>query len=141
MQEPEEFSIETAITDMVEKVNGIGEKVSDIEDRVEKAEKAQYPYGVPGSRVHGVRTGEDPLSSRPFSLMRLNIALQKRASNQPGWNDNAKLELSLSERLQKEYSSCGQVFDSGELVPLGADLMPTSDIETEEGKVLPGIKK
>lgn len=128
----------------LEKMSGtlatVATTVGDLNTRLEKAEKVQYPFGAPngGGRGPAVHTGESANTSRPYSLMRLCVALRKKADHVPNWQENAKVELALSERLQKAYNGIG-ISNGGCLVPLGADLMPTEDSEMADGTVLPGL--
>lgn len=124
---------------LVEYVENIGESVEklntrldEVQEDVKKAQQTQYPYGAPNGHVHGVRTGESPLTSRPFSLMRLARGLRDN-----NMRDVAKVELDLAKRLGEQSVQLGWS-GSGMLIPFAPDHMPTDDVKLEDGRVLPG---
>lgn len=122
-----EVLVET-LTKMSENIDSLNTRQEELDKRLADAEKTRYPYGVPNG-VPGIRKGEDPMSSRPYSMMRLAKALRMRASNYPGWNEQAKIELELDTRLRKSYYGSAGWLGNGICVPLASDLMPTEDRE------------
>jgi HK97 family phage major capsid protein len=130
------------IVDAVEKLSksqeALGDKLANLEKNIGDLSKAQYPYGIPGG-APAIRKGEDPLSSRPYSLMRLATALHKKAAHESDWNSGAKVELELSQELHKAYSGYSNVNPGSVLIPLGSELMPAGDTELADGGVAPGI--
>jgi len=135
----EAATIVSTVEKAVDSIAGFGDRLEQLEEKVEKASEVQYPYGQPGSGAHAVRKGESVLSSRPWSLMRAAIALKKRSLNEGGWDANAKVEMDLSERLAKEYNQHQKFAASGFLAPLASDLMPTGETHLTDGTVLPGL--
>ncbi len=118
-------------------------RLDDMEAKLTKAEQVQYPYGMPNGTSFGIRKGENPLTSRPFSMMRLSKALRMRLDGQNGWNEHAKVEFDLSDRLTKNYygGAAWDGFGSGTIVPLAAELMPTEERKTEDGEVIKGMSR
>ena len=129
------------VTKMAETQTKVNDRLESLEKSVEEARKPQYPFGVPGA--FGIRKGEDPLTSRPYSLMRLAKALKMRQNNTPGWDEHAKVELDLSKRLGDAYytGASWAEFGSGVIMPLASDLMPTEDRQTNDGKLLKGMSR
>lgn len=123
------------IEKMGESIESISERVSTLDEKVEKASTTVYPNGQPNGGIHGVRTGDDPLSSRPFSLMRLARAL--RADE---FRDRAKHEIDLCKRLGEQSRHLGWN-GGGMLIPFSPDHMPVDDMKTEDGRTLPGYEK
>jgi len=125
------------------KIGDVQEKVvkrlDAMEQAIAEAGKPVYPYGVPGS-FH-IRKGESALTSRPYSVMALAKALQKKADQDSGWGNHAKPELALSEELRKSYYNsftfCGA--EGSVLVPLGSALMPTRQTELADGTKCDGL--
>lgn len=112
------------ITDLSKQLKEQGEAMGEMKEVLEKAKETQYPHGQPGSGVHGVRVGESPLSSRPYSLMRLATALRNPSEGR----ENAKIELDLGQRLAKATKPLGYN-PTGVLIPFSADHMPTEETE------------
>lgn len=138
-------AILNALDTMSKSIDQIDARQTELADKVAKASEVQYPHGVPGA--FNIRKGENIMSSRPYSLLRLTKALRMKAQHSEGWKDVAKVELDLSDRLSKAYyGSCSwDSFGGGTmpLMPLGADLLPVEDreIPTDNGKteVVKGI--
>jgi HK97 family phage major capsid protein len=131
------------LVDTIEKISGRLDAISGQQDKLakdlEEAKKPQYPAGAPY-----VRRGEDPMSSRPYSMMRMAMALRKRQDQDMDWNYSAKMELDLSKRLKTAYHQTMGYAAAGELIPLGTDLMPTECrevVDKESGKtfIQPGL--
>jgi HK97 family phage major capsid protein len=130
----------------IDSMEAVPAQIQAINDRLEKAEKVQYPFGGVPNGAPGIRVGEDPLTSRAFSMARVAVALAKRADQHQDWADYAKPEIDLSTRLDKAYSDAGisrPVNSRGFCIPLSSDLIPTTDREVidQTGKTskLPGI--
>lgn len=88
-----------------------------------------------GGGAPGVRTGEDPLSSRPFQMMR---AMSYAQGSDRHNEDNCKLELQVSRRLKQYYDrhglSFGGVPSNGRetvVVPLSMSMLPEELLEDE----------
>lgn len=122
---------------LVKSVEGLNSRIAQTDAKIEELSKAQYPYGVPGG-APAVRTGESALTSRPYSLVKLAVALRKRMNNDSDWASGAKVELELSNELRKAYGSYSNL-SSNVLIPLGSDLMPTGDTELVDGTSVPGV--
>ena len=88
-------TIQKTQADTVTKLETICKTVEDLKKPAEG--------GVPGS--FAIRKGENPNSSRPYSLMRLAKALSagSRGIIDPNWRNYAKTEINLSDRLRKAY--------------------------------------
>ena len=132
-----------ALVETVEKMNDslekIGEKQTELEKGLQEATKVQYPYGPPNGDVHGIRKGEDPMTSRPYSLTMVCKRLAMQRSNEPNWQHIARPEAELSEKLRKAYYN-SSAFNNF-LIPLGSDLMPIEERTTDDGVVVPGVPK
>jgi len=127
------------ITELNESVEKLSKQNVDMEKRLEELAKPQYPHGVPNGAPN-IRKGEDPMTSRPYSLMRLAKALAMKAGNDPNWNENAKVELELSSDLRKAYyDSMSFAGNGGILIPLGSELMPTKPTELADGSTVDGL--
>ena len=113
------------------------ERYEKLEKKLEEASKPNYQYGMPNGGAHGVQTGESPNNSRPFSFMRLGVALAKRLRQVSGWDECAKTEIDLCKRLADAYRPMGYPGDLA--APLATDLMPTVETEMGDGTTLPGI--
>lgn len=136
-----------AATAVANAIEGIGTRLDAIDERqttlqkdFEEAKKVQYPAGAP----FGIRKGEDTMNSKPFSMMRLAVACRKRLDQDPDWRFAAPSEVELSRKLKKEYQEKMGFTCSGELMPLGADLMPIEErtiVEKETGReyTVPGL--
>lgn len=132
-------TIVETIEKMDERLGKMDERQEQLSKDLEEAKKTQYPAGAPF-----VRKGEDIMSSRPYSLTRLAISLNKRRQNDPEWDQYGKVERDLSHRLRKAYSERMGYSFSGDLVPLATDLMPTEArevVDAESGKTstIPGL--
>ena len=114
------------------------ERMNALEKSMAEASKTQYPYGIPGSGP-AIRKGEDPLTSRPYSLMAVARALTKKANNDNDWASHAKVEFELSNELSKAYYQSMNFMTGNLLVPLGSELMPTTETELADGSKLGGI--
>jgi HK97 family phage major capsid protein len=84
------------------------------------------------------------MNSKPFSMMRLAVALRKRNNQEQDWRFAAPTELDLSNRLKKEYENKMGFAVGGELMPLATDLMPIESrtiVEKDSGReyVVPGL--
>lgn len=131
----------STLVETIDKIGGrldtIDKRQEDLAKEFEEAKKTQYPAGAPY-----IRKGESVMTSRPYSMMRLAISCRKRLLQERDWNSHAKVELGLSDKLKKEYEAHGYV-GSGELVPLGADLMPTRPTkvvdDSGQEQELPGL--
>ena len=132
----------SVLADTLEKVStGVDElrkQNVEFEKRIEELSKPRYPHGVPNGAPH-IRTGEDPLTSRPYSMLRLAKALAMRASNDMDWSKNAKVELELSNDLRKAYYDSMSFQTGNILVPLGTELMPTHPTELSDGTKVDGL--
>ena len=130
-----------SVVTLLEKTLETQQKVSDrleaLEKSVSDAKATRYPHGVPGGAPN-IRKGENIMSSRPYSLTRLAVALAKQKDGTPDWDKHAKQELELSAELRKAYQTMGYS-GSGVMVPLGSDLMPTVERELADGTKVPGI--
>ncbi len=142
---------------IVESINGLQKMVTDateksderfktIEETLTKASEAQYPFGAPNGGApnggaHGVRTGESPMTSRPYSLALVAKRIRAQRENVPGWKDIAKPEFELSDDLRKAYGDIQWKGYGGNefIVPLSADLMPMEDRETDDGQHIQAI--
>lgn len=119
-------------------------RFASLEEKLEKAAQVVYPNGAPngsGEGVHGVRTGESPMTSRPYSLISLAKRIRMQKLNIPGFADIAKPEVELSNDLSKAYGNVSwNGWNSSDIViPLSADLMPMQDTVTEEGHEVAAI--
>jgi len=139
--EDEAVQLVKTVENIATAVDGITKKQEDFEKKLEEATKVDYGgRGAP----FAVRKGEDPMSSRGWSLMRMAVGLRKRMRQEIGWRDFAKVEFDLSDRLRKAYEA-GMGHSTGhDLMPLGADLMPTEArevIDAESGRTMtmPGL--
>jgi HK97 family phage major capsid protein len=142
----EEQQPDNGAAKVVEAINKIDERIETIEGKqdglqkeFEEAKKTQYPHGAPF-----VRKGEDIMSSRPYSLMRIAVALKKKKDGDDDWKFYAAQEMDLSQRLKKQYAERMGASLHNVVVPLGSDLMPTESreiVEKETGKevTLPGL--
>lgn len=115
------------------------EKVAGFEKEIGELKKAQYPHGSPFSGAPYIRQGEDIMSSRPYSMMRLAVGLRKKGSNESNWGENCKIERELSDELRKAYGSYNCFGSDSLLIPLGSDLMPTSQTQLADGSYVDGI--
>jgi HK97 family phage major capsid protein len=149
-------SVMDTITKMATSVSAIGDRLGEVEGKLNGLEGVNYPNGAPnggaggdGAAAFHIRKGEDPLSSRGYSLTRLAKSLAMRAANSSEWREHAKLEHDLSARLQESYYGNanweGYKGASGTIIPLGSELMPTEErkVEMADGKqkVIPGMSK
>lgn len=94
--------LQTAVKKSSEQIEVLTKSMSNLVDRLSKTPATGHPkvsdiFGLPGAR-----TGEDPMTSRGFSFMKM-LGLLTGATNK----ENAKVEYDVSNRLQ-------QCFDSGE---------------------------
>ena len=115
-------------------VDGINKRLDHIDAQVAKAaETVRDPR-------FSIRTGEDIMSSRPYSLIRLAKTLIEHKGMPVSKIDgsHAKIEFELSSKLEKFWRNPERGVSSV-LVPFGTDLMPTADITTEEGSQYPGF--
>lgn len=136
----------TAGTDGASLVEVIGEfrqEMTELKKDIAEAKKPIHPDGQPNGEIaksFTARRGEDPLTSRPFSLMRLAKALAMRASHTPHYSDLAKVEFGLSEKLHQAFAKAGMSWPNANvLVPLGADLLPINPVETVDGVEYDGL--
>ncbi len=133
--------IVAAVTDISKRLEDFEKKDEErydkLEKKIEEASKPNYRYGIPNGNVHGLIKGESPNNSRPFSFMRLGIALAKKAGHEMNWADYAKTEVDICKRLAGAYAAHGY---AGEMcAPLATELMPERDTEMADGTTLPGI--
>ncbi len=128
---------------LVKGVTDQNERLDKMEAKFEEAKKPQHPDGQPNGEIaknFTARRGEDPLTSRPFSLMRLGKALAMRASHTPHYSDLAKVEFGLSEKLHNAFAKAGMGWPNANvLVPLGAELLPINPAETVDGVQYDGL--
>lgn len=105
-------------------VKDLADKVAKVDARLTESEKANESLrkGVPF-----VRKGEDVMSSRGYMFSRLAGLATKKLDR-----DQCKLELAMSEKLEKEYGERG-LFAKTEkdsvLVPLSSELMQEAGAE------------
>ncbi len=136
-KDPAEMIVET-INEVKKSIGDVTERLDGMDSKIEEASKVQYPHGSPFS----IRKGEDPLSSRPYSLMRVAKAMRAKADNDSNWQSDAELEFELSEELRKGYYDRMNFNGGGGfIVPLGADLLPAEETRTEEGQSLGGVDR
>ncbi len=131
-----------AIVESLEKLNAgveaISKKNDELEKKFEELSKPRYPYGVPNGAPN-IRKGEDPMTSRPYSLLRLAKALAMKSSNEMEWDKQAKVEIELSNDLRKAYYDSMSFQTGNILVPLGSELMPTKPTELADGSKVDGL--
>jgi len=87
--------------------------------------QASALFGGGGEQRHGVRTGEDPMTSRGFSMIRVIGLRQGRLSP-----DTCKPELEMSQMLHDVYATGGFIPEGGLssiLVPLGVGMLPSEE--------------
>ena len=127
---------ETADADdeVVKTVAAINKKLDSMEEQIKKAAEARRDPGF------SIRTGEDALTSRPFSLMRLAKAMLetggRAAFDSVGADSIAKVELDLNSRMRKHWNPQNS---QAVLVPLGAALLPQDDRKDAKGATHPGF--
>lgn len=133
-----------AITKTKEDVAGVTAQVTsllkefgEVKEALKEA-AAGKPIGAPG-----IRTGEDPLTSRPYSFARHFDAIIKQKAGITNWGDNAKVELQVAQKLQKAFNQGpnGGASLSQFCAPLATALMPQdwSEIDKENGGDLGGV--
>lgn len=115
------------IEKLTETVTALAKEVREIKQK-KSLEVADKPRGNTAALLNGdgnvhIRTGEDPLSSRPMYMAKAALAAmgQGRAS--------AKLEIDYSNKLKKALSdswgaNSSQYSENSVLVPLSWDMMP-----------------
>ena len=115
---------------VVKAVESIEKRLDTIDAQIKKAAEVRRDPGF------SIRSGEDIMSSRPFSLTRLCKAIIDgggRGALDQHHAGTAKIELELSAKLRK-YHTSEALTGSTVLVPLGTDLMPLADTKTDDGK-------
>lgn len=117
--------------ELVKMVDGIKSELGEMKAQIAKATET-----VRDPRFN-IRTGENILTSRPYSFTRLCKAIIDAGGQgaiDKTHRGGAKVEMELSAKLRKYHhhtdgSQDGRVV----LVPLGTDLLPTADSKNEEG--------
>lgn len=120
--------VQKSMTAVAEKVDALGSKQDAIEKQFEDLKK-------PIAKRFGTRTGEDPLTSRPYSLMRLCMATRQPER----YRNYAKVELGLAERLLKIMAPMGYVSEGGMPCPFSTYHMPTTETVLDNGEAIPGF--
>ena len=105
----------------------IDEKVAGLTQPAEDVSALFNDDGKSRSAQHQARRGEDTLSSRPFSIVRLCQAMHPKS---PVKHLDAKLEMAIHRQLAEYYAQNGfaQADSSSFLVPFGSQMLP-DDIE------------
>lgn len=113
-QDPELQALSKHLNDTVDAIK------ADLDERAKTPANAA-PFSI--------RTGENPLTSRRYSVGRLCVALLNGRNGIPDWQQ-AKQELGMHEELSKRLLSMGFQPSSGAvLVPLGSSLIPYFETE------------
>lgn len=102
------------VSDLVGKLDSMKQQLADLQNQNQDARKS--------APVPHVRTGENPLSSRGYSFMKLFQVISGQLPK-----DQAKVEIDISNRLQKFwYDQHGyqKTEANSILAPVGADLLP-----------------
>lgn len=108
---------------VVKAVESIEKRLDNIDAQIKKAAETRRDPGF------SIRTGENIMSSRPYSLTRLCKAFIDGGSRGP-LEGTAKIELELSNKLSKFHTKSN---GNTVLMPLGTDLMPLKDTKTDDG--------
>lgn len=120
---------------VMEKLN---QKIEEL--KVPQHDAGAFLGGTPDNpaRTHGTRTGESPLTSRPYSYFRM----MQVAYGVPKAEENAKVEMALHRQLEQYYeirqfkkSSIRQSF----LVPFGSGMLPPDidDVKHQDNDAIP----
>lgn len=136
------FQMSDAATILAEKLVGIEAKLDEAKEEREafRAELQKASTTPINKAPFSIRTGEDPLTSRRYSLVKLVHALLSSQSGMPDWS-HAKVEAELHGELAKRWDARYEGRDSKAiLIPLGSAELPfETSFKKQVAEMLPCV--
>lgn len=108
------------VTQAVEPIQQRQDSLDETLRQFQASRQGQSRSGETGESLFGVRTGEDPMTSRGYSFARLFEGLATRDFS------SAKVEIGIHEKLHQAYG--GNTKPGSVLAPLGSEFLAFDDV-------------